>query len=400
VTEPQPDPIAAAASILERHGIEAGFLVPTVTALGKGIIDATWPLREYLAEKGYHDYRSQPQGESGRRVLDLTVLEPETAHETKVSLYRPKTKEGDPRIWIYGLPAFASANDVLALIVADGSLKMVNCTRSSLEEHFSRPDSPLSSLAATLDIYADTARELLAKLREISAKGFVPSLRSGDTGIGYTLETHLGIVANSNRAPDYKGIELKSGRMGHRKRTGAGRHVTLFSKVPNWGVSAYTARSALETFGYRDESTGRLQLFCSIDARQRNSLGFVLQPRPEVDQLVNLNNSRLQKDEDVFLWVASEVRRSFAEKHHETFWIGARNQRIGDIEHFHYIEARHTRKPSLSTFDRLLETGGICVDLTMSEKGKAAVRDHGYLFRIYGSRFDELFPEAGVYTLA
>ena len=31
-------------------------------------------------------------------------------------------------------------------------------------------------------------------------------------GVGYTLETLLGIAANSSKAPDYKGIEIKSGR--------------------------------------------------------------------------------------------------------------------------------------------------------------------------------------------
>jgi len=52
----------------------------------------------------------------------------------------------------------------------------------------------------------------LSKLQIISAKGFVDSLRSGDTGVGMTLETLLGIEANSNRAPDYFGIEIKAKR--------------------------------------------------------------------------------------------------------------------------------------------------------------------------------------------
>ena len=43
---------------------------------------------------------------------------------------------------------------------------------------------------------------------------------------------------------------------------------------------------------------------------------------------------------------------------------------ISEVEHFHFVEARHTRNPPLSTFERLLASGGICVDLTMSEKGR------------------------------
>ena len=48
--------------------------------------------------------------------------------------------------------------------------------------------------------------------------------------VGYTLETLLGIQANSSKHPDYKGIELKSSR----KRNLKG---TLLSMVPNWSIS-------------------------------------------------------------------------------------------------------------------------------------------------------------------
>ena len=50
-------------------------------------------------------------------------------------------------------------------------------------------------------------------LSDVSRKGFIKTMRPGDTGVGFTLETLLGIEANSNKAPDYKGIELKSSRV-------------------------------------------------------------------------------------------------------------------------------------------------------------------------------------------
>jgi hypothetical protein len=34
-------------------------------------------------------------------------------------------------------------------------------------------------------------REVVAKLQEIKNRGFIPSLRRGSTGIGYTFETVL-----------------------------------------------------------------------------------------------------------------------------------------------------------------------------------------------------------------
>ena len=72
--------------------------------------------------------------------------------------------------------------------------------------------------------------ELLSKLEKISNKGFIRSMRTGDTGVGFTLETLLGIPANSSKTPDYKGIEIKSSRTRNKKDT-------LFSMVPNWKLS-------------------------------------------------------------------------------------------------------------------------------------------------------------------
>lgn len=390
--------ISGAAKLLGRYGIEAGFLVPTGTALDKGIMDATWPLREYLARTGFHDYRTQGQGGSSKRVVPVVIVQSSAVVASEASLYRPETKQGDPRIWIYGLPKSASPDDLLALIVDGGQLYIVNCTREDLPTLLADPASPLGKMAARLDTHAGAAAALLEKLQSVGAKGFVPSLRSGDTGIGFTLESLLGIQANSSQAPDFHGIELKAGRLGKRNKAAAARHITLFAKTPAWDRSAYSARRALETFGYRDNNTNRLQLFCSVGAKV-NSLGFRLEPRSEDDHLVSVNMDRVPGGEDVFLWLMTALRTSFKEKHRETFWVGARSKLVSAVEHFHFVEARHTRNPPLSTFERLLASGGICVDLTMSEKGTTAVRDHGYLFRVYGSCFDELFPEVGTYSL-
>lgn len=399
MNEASPVTISSAAKLLGRYGIEAGFVTPTATGLDKGIMDATWPLREYLARAGFHDYKQQGQGPAAKRVVSAQFIRANSVIPVEVSMYRPETKQGDPRIWIYGLTRYASPDDLIALIVNAGNLIIVNCTSEDLASLLADENSLLGGIAARLDTYAGVAIELRQRLKEIGAKGFVPSMRTGDTGIGYTLEALLGIQANSSRSPDFHGIELKSARMSNRQRSAAFQHITLFSKTPEWKRSRFTARQALETFGYRDAATDRLQLFCSIDAGQTNSLGFRLQVRPETDFLANMSFARVVEGEEVFIWLMAALRDAFSSKHRETFWISANSKRVDGNEHFHYVEARHTRRPPLSTFERLLSEGGICVDLTMSEKGKSAVRDHGYLFRIYGARFDELFPEVGVYSL-
>ncbi len=385
------------AKLFGRYGIETGFLVATATAMSKSIMDATWPLREFLARGGFHDYRLQAKGVAAKKVYPVEIVN-ESGHVlSNVSLYRPETKEGDPRIWIYGLGQHAAPGELMALILDDGKLFMVNCARVNVAALLADGSSFLGRLALKLDKNAPAAAELLGNLRMLAAEGFVPSMRFGATGVGYTLETRLGIEANSRKAPDFKGIELKSSRVSNKSKLS--RRVTLFSSVPEWNISAFQARQSLETFGYRESGSGRLQLYCSVDAVKPNSLGFQLDLRFDKSKLFNLNVSRNPGGEEVFVWLLEALRSSFLTKHRETFWVKANSKVMGGVEHFHYISARHTRNPSISAFERLLSDGGICVDLTMSEKSNASVRDHGYLFRVQGVRFDELFPEVATYVL-
>ena len=55
--------------------------------------------------------------------------------------------------------------------------------------------------------------QLRDKLSEINQMGYVVSLRKGNTGIGYTLETLLGVKENNLRSPDLGNIEMKCKRV-------------------------------------------------------------------------------------------------------------------------------------------------------------------------------------------
>ncbi len=50
---------------------------------------------------------------------------------------------------------------------------------------------------------------LRTKLEQVKEMGYVISLRRGNTGIGYTLETLLGIAENNIKLPDFGTIEVK-----------------------------------------------------------------------------------------------------------------------------------------------------------------------------------------------
>lgn len=388
-----------AARILSSKGIEAAFIVPTNTGIDKSIMDATDHVRSYFLEIGFHDYSEQAQGIIEYKKCN--VVTDTEVYETKVSLYRPESKNGDPRIWIYGLKKYAEANNLIALVVFKGELYAINCSLYNLEQILNSSDLPLYHFSGSNSVDMAVPNELLQKLKVIYSLGFVDSMRSGATGVGYTLETLLGITANSRKAPDYKGIEIKSTRLEGKKRAGASALNTMFSKKPDWSISPYSAEEILQSFGYKNAEKNRLQLYCSIFASEENTLGFSLDSGVERLSITHKNANKSECGRDVMRWVMEEVRESFSDKHRETFWVGAINKRINGKEEFRYTTVRHTKKPLISTFDRLLETGGIGIDLTMSERSSGkGVRDHGYLFRVKRNSFDELLPLVGTYSLS
>ena len=84
--------------------------------------------------------------------------------ETTVSLYRPKTKEGDPRIWFYGLSEYARPANLLAVFSQDDALYVVNTSHSEILDSIDVPHSALHELAKRRDALAENAVELLGSV--------------------------------------------------------------------------------------------------------------------------------------------------------------------------------------------------------------------------------------------
>lgn len=102
-------------------GVPVAFLVPTPTGYGKSIMDATSPVRQLLKDAGLHDYASQRQGPENKVQIKSYFVSDDELIESKASLYRPQTKQGDPRIWFADLRRYCSPCNLLAIIVKDGS---------------------------------------------------------------------------------------------------------------------------------------------------------------------------------------------------------------------------------------------------------------------------------------
>jgi len=379
-------------SALLQLGHDISFLVPTKTALDKSIIDAHDSLRAFLKRNNIHDYEKQTQGV--KEYIQANFVTDKGCVEVKVSLYRPETKNGDPRIWIYGLCNLAAPFNLIALIFAEGKLYISNCSRdrdlkltiSSLPEH----DSALSGIA----------QELLEKLKIICSKGYVESMRTGDTGVGMTLESLLGIASNSSKAPDYKGIELKSSRIS--KKGKSRNRNQLFSKIPNWKLSPVgNAESLIRKRGYKDNED-TLALRHTLTGDRPNSLGLYLDVDYANDHLLQMFTDVNAKDfspHHDLTWVLNDLRDALRKKHRETFWVKAMRHFSQSREFFHYIEVTHTSKPHIDRLETLFETGMISLDFTLHIKDNGRVRDHGYLFKLKPNSENSLFPQTSYYDL-
>ncbi|QSB54970.1 MvaI/BcnI restriction endonuclease family protein [Acinetobacter calcoaceticus] len=369
--------------ILAKLGLDHSDLIITATGIKKSIMDAVAPLREYFKLNHYHDYGLQQQGE---KILQPAKLITATSIiDTQVSLYRPNTKKGDPRIWIYQLKEHVQPNDILALVLVKGLLYVFNISRIDLNTHLTL----LNQFVHQVD---EAAFELLDKLKAIAKLGPLKAVKSGDTAIGMTIEHALGISANSSKNPDYKGIELKSAR---EKAKAQKTRSTIFAQVASWDISPLKSSGAIvDKYGYMREDD--LKLYCSISTKTINSQGLSFEYQETKDLLVEKHHI----DGEVAVWKGSILRQRLLEKHKETFWIKAESIEIDGTEHFILKSVIHTKNPLVGQLMQLLADGIITMDHLIKRKnGTGNATEKGPLFKINPKHLDLLFPEQKEYSL-
>lgn len=383
-------------AFLTRYNLDFGLLEPTATGLAKSILDATFEYRSFLSRQGIHDYVSQAQGPEHKRFVPARVLTSDgVVVETQASLYRPQTKQGDPRIWFARLGRYCAPKDIIASIWVHGAIWLLNVSQVGLSAAVIEKRHYRDLLHPLLQDKESIFEELLAAMRAISARGFIPTLRRGDTGVGHLLETELGIKANSSKAPDYKGVEIKS------TRAKTKRNLNLFAKVPNWKLSdLHSIRAFWQEFGY-DKGDGKgWRLNCTVSGAAFNSQGL----RLKVDEKEGLLHeiSDRSSPRRPLTWELEVLRNSLAEKHADTFWMKAESRVEGSVELIRYHSVVQTSKPILQQLAPMLSAGSITVDHVINPKSSvagASPREAGPLFKVLERRFTDLFPIPVVHSL-
>lgn len=378
--------------LLTKNQVALTLIEPTETGLKKSIMDATGSVRGFLRDNNIHDYEVQGQGPENKIQISSTIYEGFSTIDSNASLYRPKTKKGDPRIWFSGLTKIASPNDIIALSFYSGVFHVFNLTQLDVEPLLnSNLANPLKELVSEINGKAnEVAFELLSMLRNIASEGPIPSMVAADTSVGRTLETALGIDINSSKKPDYKGIELKSFRSSRTNRK------NLFAQVPDWTLSKFkSSAEILDAFGYQREDD--FKLYCTVSAITSNSQGLSLRLDSDIKQLIE--NSDKPEIGDFVVWTLDKLHGRLKEKHKETFWVEAESTYIDGKEYFQYSFVEHTKKPITSQFDILLDQGIITLDHLIKRNSKGKVVEKGPLFKIKPNGLDLLFPPSEKYNL-
>jgi hypothetical protein len=170
----------------------------------------------------------------------------------------------------------------------------------------------------------------LGKFDVLSARGFVPTLRRGSTGIGYTLETMLEIEENNSPRGDFMGMELKAFRDDDVGLNDAEK-MNLFLKEPQW-IDGLKSAERIAAYGYVDDN-GRTALYSTVTCKISSHHFQMIVDRTKVAPVVWLEFL----GQRVGFWTTEILEKRLLEKHSETAFVSAHAQGKGRQEQFHYF---------------------------------------------------------------
>lgn len=369
--------------ILDKYSHGEFIFRMTETMHKKSTIDANAPLRLFLNESLGINYSKIDQGQAYKILNTCNILTSDGVKEVDISYYRPETKKGDPRFWVYGMKKVVFPDDMF-IFTKHGDKPLIIPLKWEFEEF----NKLISDIFGSIELeLSKIQKELVDMLMDVYSQEWIKTLRAGDTGIGYTFESMLGIEANSSKEPDYKGIEIKTSR-----KNGSNTLQTLFSKTPQWGEYENRGELVIDR-GYWDEDKNRYALYMTINAINQNSKGWKLKINYDEEKIYILQNN----DKTVY-YDFKMLRIALESKHSQTLFIKAdirnKTKAKDPNEEFYYNEAILCVGSSFASFLSLIEKGLVSLDFAIHHDPKTKkTRDHGFLWRMNRQYIPMLFKE-------
>ena len=224
-----------------------------------------------------------------------------------------------------------------------------------------------------------TYPKLVKKLKAINEMGYIKTHRTGNTGIGKTLEDLLEITENNVPGPNAAMIELKSARKN------VSSMLTLFTKSP---LPPGANSVLLERSGYEGRY-GRKRLETTVNAINYNQLkgepGFKIDIQEDRLNLIDI------KCEILGYWDKETLKNSFERKLPKLLYVKAEARGKGLEEEFWFNEAWLLSGFDFDNFLNLLREGTILVDIRIGQYPDGRTHDHGTGFRVFPDKLDLCF---------
>jgi hypothetical protein len=241
-----------------------------------------------------------------------------------------------------------------------------------------------------------TKPALIAKLKKISAMGFVPNTRRGNAGgIGNTLEDLLGVKENNLPIPNAAEWELKAQRLNSTSLT------TLFHIEPSPRAIRFVPQVLLPKYGWAHQENGRkyprgeMSFRQTIHGQSRSDRGFkVMIDRKKRKILISFNARNVDVRHKKWLesvkkhtglrelnpqpyWGFDDLEHKAGTKLLNTFYVQAEVKKRRGKEYYHYTKIMMLQKFNFEKFLKALEKGRILVDFD-ARTG----HNHGTKFRM------------------
>lgn len=216
----------------------------------------------------------------------------------------------------------------------------------------------------------------------IKTRGWVKTLRAGDTGIGYTLETLLNISENNLQHPDFLGYELKS-----KRKASSNSMMTMFTLSP---LPVRSNNILRDKYGYNDNDTSKKILHTTLSMSKETKMGT-----GTILKLYNENNAiHIGTDKVIenIYWNKERIEKAFNKKiKNNIILVNAETKGIGKDEEFLFNEAFMLSGFNFESFMTLIQEGKILIDLRIGQYPNGKTHDHGTAFRIKDSDKHLLF---------
>jgi hypothetical protein len=189
------------------------------------------------------------------------------------------------------------------------------------------------------------------------------------------IEAALGILPNSSKSADFMGIELKT--------KGDKSLQTLFSRTPSRYIQDDDKQSMFQRHCYKDMKRNRRALYTSFSVKP-DSLGFSLVADREIIKVLRKKHCIMEYD-------AEAIEAALLSKHSQTAFITLKRVNIKGRNDCQIQSVSYCKWPSIIKFLRLVESGNVFLDFTMSEKSNGRISDHGFLWRIQSEVLSDLY---------